>query len=274
MLQNENYESRIIFPDYKSNLDLNIGNKDYTIRNMIDDSRKKLEKEFILSIAFLDEEGNLIANSVQASMLARLSMFQININGGERIYNCVNPSYLGNNQYERGVMGVSKDSDLDELERLVFQENMSFRSAMKVLKISKNYRYNINYSSIFKDYLNSKYSVLNEFYESKALMRERRIQKFLNFFFYVCLTQTVGLNLCTFVFFNWDFMEPITQCITYLNIISGYYYWAWTDSDYEIESMISWLRSRQFITASSDSKQLFKEREEIRRLLEENYSKI
>ena len=38
-------------------------------------------------------------------------------------------------------------------------------------------------------------------------------------------------------------MEPITTCITYLNILCGYYYWAMTETDYEIEAMIYWIKN-------------------------------
>ena len=240
---------------------------------MLDDSRKKLEKEFILSLVFMDEEGNIIANSVQASMLARMSVFRIVINGGERIYNCVNPNYLGNKKLEKEVVASSKDINFRELERLVFREKLSFSTAMSLLKNNEN-NISVKYSSILKEYLHNKYSLIREYSQSIREQREKRIQRFVNLFFYMCLTQTVALNLCTFVFFNWDFMEPITLLISYLNIIAGYYFWAITDTSYDMESMIQWLRTRGYLTEPARTDAMLREKEEISRLLEQDFSRL
>ena len=66
-----------------------------------------------------------------------------------------------------------------------------------------------------------------------------------NFYFYLTLIQTIVLNSCVFIFFSWDIMEPITQCITYMNAIAGYYYWCLSNGgDYEISSIINFLKNR------------------------------
>jgi hypothetical protein len=240
---------------------------------MLDDSRKKYEKENILSVSFLDEDGSPIAHTVNASMLIRLKIFQISINWGERIYNCVNPYYLGNQKLDEEVVTKSTIIDFDNVEKLIFKDNLTFKTAMNLTKKENIGKNKVVYSSILKDYLKSKYSVLNEFYQSIKEKRERRIHKFLNFFFYLCVGQVAALNLCTFVFFNWDVMEPITICITYLNIIGGYYYWAFTQTDYEMESMVFWLKNLNPMLKPALIDSMLREKEEIRKLLEEDVVK-
>ena len=131
IIENEHYYSKIIFPDYKFDLDLNIGNKDYTIKSMLEDSKKTFGKELVLSISFWDEEGNLIANSTQTSMLIRLPIFKICFDGGDRLYNCVNPYYLGNNKLDQEVVQSSKVIDLENVEKLLFKENLSIKSSIQ-----------------------------------------------------------------------------------------------------------------------------------------------
>jgi hypothetical protein len=271
ILENEHYDSKIIFPDLKFDLKLNSGNKEYTIKQMLDDSRKQFQKELVMSVSFWDGEGNQIANSTATAMLARLPEFKICLDGGDRIYNCVNPYYLGNFKLDKEI---SNHIDLDQVEKLIFEKNLSLNEAIKLanknFEITPNTRkvHKIRYSSILKDYLNNKYTVLSQLHKSLQENREKRIQKFLNFFFYMCLTQTVGLNLCTFVFFNWDFMEPITTCITYLNVIFGYYFWASTSTDYEMESMVYWLRNRRGIRNYWEY--MLEERDQIKEILKDD----
>jgi hypothetical protein len=271
MIETHNNESKIIFPDYKFDLNINIGDPNYTIKNLLEDSRKNYERDNIISIAFLDEEGNQIANTTKASMLLRLNHFLISLNWGDRIYNCVNPQFMGNNQLNTQLASNEAKIDFDKLNQLVFGQNLSFKSAAELAtKESKVKHEKIKYSSILKDYLRSKYSAINQFYDSLQERRERRIQKFLNTFFYASLIQVAALNLCTFVFFSWDFMEPITQCITYINIVCGYYYWAFTQNDYEMEAMIYWMRSIKPWYRRSVINSMLKEKEEIKKILEED----
>jgi hypothetical protein len=271
ILENEHYDSKIIFPDLKFDLKLNSGNKEYTIKQMLDDSRKQFQKELVMSVSFWDGEGNQIANSTATAMLARLPEFKICLDGGDRIYNCVNPYYLGNVKLDKEI---SNNIDLDQVEKLIFEKNLSLNEAIKLA--NKNFEIThdtrkvpkVRFSSILKDYLNNKYTVLSQLHKSLQENREKRIQKFLNFFFYMCLTQTVALNLCTFVFFNWDFMEPITTCITYLNVIFGYYFWASTSTDYEMESMVYWLRNRRGIRNYWEY--MLEERDQIKEILKDD----
>ena len=62
---------------------------------MIEDHRKQFEKERVLSLKLLDEEGIDIANSTETSILTRLDHFYVSINGGERLYKCNNLTYFG-----------------------------------------------------------------------------------------------------------------------------------------------------------------------------------
>jgi len=268
IIEDENYNGKIIFPDYKFDLNLNTGDVNYTIKKMIEDSRKKYEKEFVLTLTFLDEDGTPIANSTDVSMLTRMSNFQISINGGDRIYNCVNTRYLGSLKLSKPVLTIKDNLNLNKIEKLMFQDHISFTAAVSLT--SKRRNNNIKYSTILNDYLESKYSNLREFHSSISSRREFRIQKILNLFFYLCLSQTIALNLCTFVFFSWDFMEPITQCITFINIICGYYYWALTKGDYEIESMIQWIKSRSFLLLPALTHSMLKEIEEVKTLLKDD----
>lgn len=239
---------------------------------MLEESSKKYQKESVLTISFAEEDGTPIANSVQASMLARLSCFQIILDGGDRIYNCVNPKYLGNRYLEKEVVTSKTNFNFDKIEKLVFKENLSFQTALSI-EGSKSQQPSVSYANILKDYLRTKYSILLEYHDSIREKRERRIQKFLNTFFYICLTQTVALNLGTFVFFNWDFMEPITTCITFLNLIAGYYFWALTNTDYEMESMVYWLKKRRFLFTISSMDRMVQEKEEIEKLIDEDRAK-
>jgi hypothetical protein len=264
IIQNENYHSKIIFPDLKFDLDLNMGNKDYTIKNLIEDNKKKYDKELVLTLSFWDEEGNIIAASTQTQMLLRLPIFSICVDGGDRLYKCLNPYYLGNNMLNKEILTSYKDVDLEKLERYLFNDNLETCNA---IKLSTKKHETLKYSSVLKDYIRNKYNAIEDFYVNIKERREKRLQKFLNFFFYACFAQVLSLNLCTFVFFNWDFMEPITQCITYVNIITGYYFWAFTKTDYEMEEMIYWVRNRNYLSKPKLWERCLQEKDEIQQLL-------
>lgn len=266
--------SKIVFPDFKLDLDLHVYNPSYTIKSLINDSINKFGKEKVINIEFLDSDGLKFSESVKTHLLTRLSHFQISLNFGERIYHCVNPKYLGNENLDRSA-GRSFDKQFfEKVEKMMFKEDLTFCESMDISKKIfnlKNPRRNVTYTSIFRDFLNSKYKAVEEFNISLRQQREKRIQKLLNFFFYLCFTQTLALNLCTFIFFNWDVMEPITTCITYLNMIVGYYYWAVTNNHYEMESMILWLRNKQSIMQKRYMTDvLLEEKKEIERMLDEN----
>ncbi len=277
IIENSHYYTKIIFPEYKFSLVLDLSKEDYTIKNMLEDSRKIYNKDLVLSLSFFDTEGDLIANSVQVKMLTRLPSFKICIDNGDRVLNCLNPFWSGNESVDSTV----KDSEitsknLDLIEKLMFEKNLSFKVAQSLVihnQISKNENNKIyppnspTYRSILNEYVNTKYLNLKNFTQSLSSRREQRLQKFLNFFYYMCLSQTLALNMCTFVFFSWDFMEPVTQCITYLNLIIGYYFWASTNVDYEMESMLNWARTRKYLTKPEMWRDLLEEKEEIKKLL-------
>jgi len=273
IVETHNNESKIIFPDYKFQLNLNLADSNYTIKNLIEDSRKNYERDNVISIAFLDGQGNQISNTTKASMLLRLNSFLIVLNWGDRVYNCVNTNFMGNNQLNTQLLATESKIDFDKLNELVFDKNLSFKSAIQFateeVEVKKE---KVKYSSILKEYLKNKYSSINQFYETLQEKKERRIQKFLNTFFYASLIQVVSLNLCTFIFFSWDFMEPITQCITYLNIVCGYYYWAITQNDYEMEAMIYWMRDIKAPFRRSVINSMLHEKEEIKKILDNDTS--
>ena len=275
IINTQHYQSKIIFPDYKFDLNLNIADKNYTIKNLLDDSRKGYERDNILNIAFLDEEGNQIGNTTKASMLLRLDKFIISVNWGERIYNCLNPHFMGNNRLDKEVMSSEGCIDQEKLNRLIFENNLPFSAALKFSTVDvKGDKQKIKFSSILEDYIKNKYSVVSQFCQSVEEKRERRIQKMINTFFYASLIQVTTLNLCTFVFFSWDFMEPITLCISYLNIIFGYYYWALTQTDYEVEAIVYWMRNIRPIFKPSVINLMLQEKEEISSILKEDVFKL
>lgn len=266
ILENENYSSKIIFPDHKFSLDLHIGTDNYTLKNLLDDSQSQMTKEAVWSVVFLDSDGEIIANSVNASILTRMNFFRINVNGGERIYNCVNFKYLANNRIDKNIK-VFENIDFDRITDLMNKYNLSFVTAEKLVELeTSTNETSLTFKALFKDYLKFKYHAVAEFNNHINEKRERRIQKFLNFFFYASFAQVLALNLCTFVFFNWDVMEPITQCISYINLIAGYYFWALTNTDYELDSMVKWLRQKRLFFRKTGDSQLLEE-EDIRRVL-------
>ena len=65
-------------------------------------------------------------------------------------------------------------------------------------------------------------------------------------------------------------MEPITQCITYINIVCGYYYWAITQNDYEMEAMIYWMRNIKAPFRRSVINSMLHEKEEIKKILDDD----
>ena len=92
--------------------------------------------------------------------------------------------------------------------------------------------------------------------------KDKRVWKFLNFYFYLTLIQTTVLNSWVFIFFSWDIMEPIIQCFTYMNAIAGYYYWCLSNGgDYEISSIINFLKNK--ILFSSSINKALKGKQEI-----------
>jgi hypothetical protein len=187
-------------------------------------------------------------------------MFKIDINNGERIYNCVNPKFLGNTRIDEPICDYDY-SELIRAERLSVKYDIGIN---KILDFKGNRANGITYEDLLKDLLRHKYTVHNQVMESYSLSKERQVGKILNIFFYLSAAQVTLLNLCTFVFFNWDIMEPITTCMTYLNMIAGYYFWAVTKTDYEMESMVKWLKTKGVAYRRFP---LLDEKEEIKKIL-------
>ena len=97
--------------------------------------------------------------------------------------------------------------------------------------------------------------------------KEKRTSKLLNLFFYISTAQVVTLNLLTFVFLNWDIMEPITQCLTFANIILGYYFWALTKTSLDPPSISAYFTSKKNLFRRKYLKELSEERGSIERLI-------
>jgi hypothetical protein len=188
-------------------------------------------------------------------------MFKIDINNGERMYNCINPKFLGNNKLDEPVQAMDMQV-LNKAEKLSVQYDISINKILGFRNRSKS----LTYEDLLRDLLEHKYTIHSNMMENYNQVKERQVGKILNIFFYVSAAQVTLLNLCTFVFFNWDVMEPITTCITYLNLIAGYYFWAVTNTDYEMESMVKWLKSKGRFYRRFP---VLDERDEIKRILDE-----
>jgi hypothetical protein len=236
----------------KHSINLHIHDENLTISQLIEKSQKKLEKESILTHSFLDCDGIEIAGATKASMLFRLNKFKISLNRGEKVYTCYNFNYLANQRLSQSAEIIPNEF-YDKVERDISLYKIPFYVSYIANKNSNAYKEmfnrksnNLTYKDIFDNIMNNKYFPLQTFHLRNEVDKDRRVYKALNLFFYLTLSQTILMNLCVFVFFNWDIMEPITQCITYLNIICGYYFWAYSNGgDYEISSMIAWLKSRR-----------------------------
>jgi hypothetical protein len=262
MIENEKCECKIIFPDYKFNINLNIGRDNYTIKNLIQESKKQFEKEYVLTLVFRDSDNNVIATNNDANMLTRLDEFKIDINHGERLYTCVNPKYLANNNIDTCI--EHDKGFLNSAMKLASKYSIPLN---KILVFEKSNDNHLTYRNILDYYLRHKYTAHFQLHQTLENLKERRIGKIMNVFFYATLLQVTILNLCTFVFFNWDIMEPITTCITYSNVIAGYYFWATTQSDYEIHSIYNWVRSKRLFRHSLNC-QVIEEREEVKNILD------
>jgi hypothetical protein len=267
IIENSKCSSKIIFPDYKFIMDLKVEKPNYTIKNLIDDTRKSFEKELILSMSFRDADGILISNNTEANILTRLDMFKIDFNNGERFYNCINPKFLGNTQIDKEV-GHIEEATLQKATKLSMAFHISINKilAFKRVKKVQHSQPQFTYEDMLRDLLVHKYTVHSQVMEESNKAKERQVGKILNIFFYTSAAQIALLNLCTFVFFNWDIMEPITTCITYLNLIAGYYFWAITNTDYEMDSMVRWLKQKGVFYRTLP---ILDEKEEIKRILDE-----
>jgi hypothetical protein len=242
-----------------------------TISELIDVSKKNFDRDGILTLIFLDMEGVQISGSVKASMLYRLDKFKISINRGEKVYNCYNFNYLANKKLDLNIEIFSNDF-YDAIEKDMHKNQLPFNISYIMNKCArKDYLHEeekLTYKKLFENILSDKYFPLQKFHYKQMVEKDRRLWKFLNFYFYLTLFQTILMNSCVFVFFSWDFMEPITQCISYMNLIVGYYYWCVTNGgDYEISSISAFLKSRSLFTKNIDN--ALKEKLELENFLNE-----
>lgn len=242
-----------------------------TINELIEISKKNLDRDGILTLMFLDMEGVQISGSVKASMLYRLDKFKISINRGEKVYNCFNINHLANKKLDSNIEILSNDF-YDKVELDMKRNELPYNIAFIMNKCSrKDYLHEeekLTYRNLFENILNDKYFPLQSFHEELMIEKDRRVWKFLNLYFYLTLIQTAVLNSCVFVFFSWDIMEPITQLITYSNVIAGYYYWCFSNGgDYEISSITNFLKNRTIFSRNINKALI--EKQEIEEFLKE-----
>jgi hypothetical protein len=242
-----------------------------TISELIEISKKNLDKDGILTIMFLDMEGLQISDSVKASMLYRLDKFKISINRGEKVYNCFNFNFLANKKLDLNIEILSNDF-YEKIEKDMNKNELPFNISYIMNKFARKDHLHeeekLTFKNLFENILNDKYFPLNKIHQRQMVEKDRHLWKFLNFYFYLTLLQTVVLNSCVFIFFSWDIMEPITQCITYLNLIAGYYYWCITNGgDYEISSITKFIKDRSLFSKNINKALL--EKQEIENFLKE-----
>jgi hypothetical protein len=116
-----------------------------------------------------------------------------------------------------------------------------------VVNASNSYIENNNQQLVsnIADYiLNHKFIYINEMNSTIMTKRSNNFSKYLSMLFKMTLLQVLTLNACTFVFFNWDIMEPITQCLTFANLIFAYYFWTFTKNESKPESVYQFYMSK------------------------------
>jgi len=248
---------------------------------MIDDHRKKFEKERVMTLKLLDEEGIDISNCTETTILSKLDHFYVSINQGEKIYKCINLTYLGNknlgrtseadfsfnelqNAYQNKCLSITDASISLELKAELFQKKSLNKSISKA---------NSKLYTLLDSFIKNKFLNFSDYLEYYNRNKDIRIIKITNLFFYITLTQVVTLNLATFVFFSWDILEPMITLLTWCNLIVGYNYWVFTESDYEIESMIKWLRDFRILDKNMIAKRS-ESRNELVSYLEGNKNKM
>lgn len=275
LLEIKESNHQIIFPDIKLSVRIK---PNQTIKELVSEYKKEGEKDNLLGFTLLDETGVPLAQSINAFNLLRLPKFIVSIDNGEKSYTCLNMNYLGNTSLDKDIKdldnsiyedfeGIS-NSKIDNINRLILSKNFSFNDCLE--------RENKLVSNIekitFRDLLNSiyenKYVVMLDLKESLVAKRERRFSKLINAFFYLATIQIVSLNLLTFVFLNWDVMEPITQCLTFCNLIVGYYFWAFTKSSLDPPSIMNFITAKNLRITTRFLNRLEEERDNIKYLLD------
>lgn len=262
-----NYSMKIIFPDKKFSIEINLKDDQQTLGDLHNSHRERSDIDGVLSFSFVDTEGNAIANTTKAEVLSKLPCFNICIDTGEKNYKCFNSKYLGNSDLTRKVDFEFTDNQGKELENYIFNKDFTVQESLNRSCVVKG---SLSYNDILNNILQTKYGLLEEAEKSISLNKEIRYSKALNAFFYLTTIQVISLNLCTFVFLNWDIMEPITQCLTFANIIIGYYYWAFTKSDYDPEGFLKIFSSSNSVKNRKYLKNMYQERELIKKLLVKN----
>lgn len=268
IIELRNSKPQIIFPDKKVSLLFDLSNPNQTVQDLINDYRKRSEKDNILGCMFTDIEGVPIANQTKAALLTRLPSFKIMIDNGEKIYDCINANYLGNSSLDTTISHSHIPVDIKWLNQKTIESNLTFREAIRRSSVKNEKQ--MTFRDILQSIYDNKYLQLNEIEGSILTNKNTRASKIINLFYYITLTQVVALNLFTFVFLNWDIMEPITQCLTFANIIVGYYFWAFTQTSLDPPSFLSYFTSKSRLHRKRIFKELSVEREQIKELLERN----
>lgn len=256
--ENKDFSKRIVFSDLKFSLEIS---ENQTLSDLASSHRKKSELDGILTMTFLDEDDIPIASNTKSTMLLRLPSFKISMDS-DRLYHCYNLNYMGNRSLD---VQIKRPHEKPGLDRLVIEEDLSYRDAFD---LQHRQEPGLTFRDLLNEILYSKYHSINELESQAARTRENRLNRLLNFFFYMTFVQVLSLNLCTFVFFNWDIMEPITACLTFSNLICGYYFWVFTKCDYDPESILNYLRERTNVRRRV-YRELIDERREIDELLNE-----
>lgn len=236
MIEQNDYKRKIIFEDVTFNIDIDLADKSQSIGSLLSSLDSAASKNMIYSMIITDIDGTELAKNTPTALLSRLKVFKVYINGGEKVYLVNNLNYLANGSSDIWSKNHTED-ELDAIFSYMRRYHFTFNEAKSILNINRKK----SLSSLISSIRSQKYEAIEKYLGFKAVSKQNRSQRLINTFFYAASAQIIGLNLCTFVFFSWDVMEPITACLTYANLIAGYYFSSISKHDYEFSEFGNWL---------------------------------
>ena len=266
LLELKENQPQIVFPDKKLSVKFDLAKENQTIDDLLSNYKKQAEQDNVLGCSIANNDGVVLANNTRANVLLRLPSFNIIFDNGEKTYTCLNANYLGNTDINKEINTHLKINNKDRINDLCLNKSFNFQDAC-----NRDIHISNKDSFTYKDLLNNiylhKYTLMLNLEKNLLSNKEKRTSKLLNLFFYISTAQVVTLNLLTFVFLNWDIMEPITQCLTFANIILGYYFWALTKTSLDPPSISAYFTSKKNLFRRKYLKELSEERGSIERLI-------
>lgn len=272
LLELQNNIPIILFPDRKSSIKFSFNEKTETIQTFLDKFKSNHDHDSTFGCYFASFDNIPFANSCQAKDLLLLPRFKIIFDNGEKQYDCLNVNYLGNTCIDKSIDDLDNEYDIDKVNRLVIEEEYKFTDALEYSKLSlkkgssDEHSHGISYRDILKSIYNNKYLLIDDLVYSKRLLRNQKYSRLFNLFFYLASIQVLSINVFTFILLNWDIMEPVTQCLTFGNIIFGYYFWAFTKTSFDPPCLSEYFsKDKKFLR--KEYNQMIEEKELVYKLL-------